>query len=116
MLALPEGVALQQLMFLCPVQIRGELAALGERPEGAEVQARVCTLGEHLAAVRGGEARTACLLAPAVSDRVRYAADCHATARMRGLSWICLRPGTGRLRPQQWTWCRRLCRTGPLTR
>lgn len=73
-LALPEGVALQQLMFLCPVQIRGELAALGERPEGAEVQARVCTLGEHLAAVRGGEARTACLLAPAVSDRVRYAA------------------------------------------
>lgn len=36
-LALPEGVALQQLMFLCPVQIRGELAALGERPEGAEV-------------------------------------------------------------------------------
>lgn len=73
-LALPEGVALQQLMFLCPVQIRGELAALGERPEGTEVQARVCTLGEHLAAVRGGEARTACLLAPAVSDRVRYAA------------------------------------------
>lgn len=73
-LALPEGVALQQLMFLCPVQIRRELAALGERPEGAEVQARVCTLGEHLAAVRGGEARTACLLAPAVSDRVRYAA------------------------------------------
>lgn len=73
-LALPEGVALQQLMFFCPVQIRGELAALGERPEGAEVQARVCTLGEHLAAVRGGEARTACLLAPAVSDRVRYAA------------------------------------------
>lgn len=73
-LALPEGVALQQLMFLCPVQIRGELAALGECSEGAEVQARVCTLGEHLAAVRGGEARTACLLAPAVSDRVRYAA------------------------------------------
>lgn len=98
-LALPEGVALQQLMFLCPVQIRGELAALGERPEGAEVQARVCTLGEHLAAVRGGEARTACLLAPAVSDRVRYAADCTRRRGCEGFrGYACVRglAGPGR--------------------
>ena len=72
-LTLPEGVALQQLMFLCPVQTRDELAALGTETAG-EAQARVCTLGEHLAAVRGGEARVACLLMPAVSDHVRYAA------------------------------------------
>lgn len=73
-LALPQGVALQQLMFVCPAQIRGELAALGAHAEAGASQARVCTLGEHLAALRGGEARVACLLAPAVSDRVRYAA------------------------------------------
>ena len=73
-LLLPDGVALQQLMFVCPAQIRSELAALGGSEAGAAAQARVCTLGEHLAAVQGGKALTACLLMPAVSDRVRYAA------------------------------------------
>lgn len=73
-LLLPDGVALQQLMFVCPAQIRSELAALGGSEAGAAAQARVCTLGEHLAAVQGGKTLTACLLMPAVSDRVRYAA------------------------------------------
>ena len=73
-LLLPGGVALQQLMFVCPARIRSELAALGGSEAGAAAQARVCTLGEHLAAVQGGKALTACLLMPAVSDRVRYAA------------------------------------------
>ena len=67
-------MALQQLMFVCPARIRSELAALGGSEAGAAAQARVCTLGEHLAAVQGGKALTACLLMPAVSDRVRYAA------------------------------------------
>lgn len=74
-LALPDGVALQQLMFLCPVGIRDELAALGQRPETvAAAQARICTVGEHLAAVQGGQRLVACLLMPAVSNRVRYVA------------------------------------------
>ena len=71
-LALPQGVALQQLLFLCPAQIRNELAALGRQEASEDAQAYVCTLGEHLSAVRGGEGRAACLLMPAVSDRVRY--------------------------------------------
>ena len=40
-------------MFVCPAPIRSELAALGGSEAGAAAQARVCTLGEHLAAVQG---------------------------------------------------------------
>ena len=74
-LALPKGVALQQLLFACPASARGELAALA-RTDADEGQARVCTLGEHLARKRAGEAVEAYVLMPCVSDRVRYAALC----------------------------------------
>lgn len=70
-LALPQGVALQQLLLACPAQLRGELAAL---ESGRAAQARVYTLREYQTAADGDAQLTACLLPPAVSDRVRYAA------------------------------------------
>lgn len=101
----PRGVALQQLLFSCPESLRAELAAacLGRQtaapeatpaPEGLETTlplargptatpqpdlsrpARVQTLQAHLRAVQNGEALCACVLTPAVSDQVRYAALC----------------------------------------
>lgn len=101
----PRGVALQQLLFSCPQSLRAELAAacLGRQtvsreatpaPEGLETTlplargptatpqpdlsrpARVQTLQAHLRAVQNGEPLCACVLAPAVSDQVRYAALC----------------------------------------
>lgn len=101
----PRGVALQQLLFGCPQSLRAELAAacLGRQtstpastaaPEGLETTlplargptatpqpdlsrpARVQTLEQHLRAVQNGEALCACVLTPAVSDQVRYAALC----------------------------------------
>lgn len=74
-LALPKGVALQQLMFACPVSIRGELAALAHT-DATEGQARVCTLSQHLARKQAGEAVEAYALMPCVSDCVRYIALC----------------------------------------
>lgn len=101
----PRGVALQQLLFSCPQSLRAELAAayLGRQtstpvdtpaPEGLETTlplargptatpkpdlsrpARVQTLEQHLRAVQNGEPLCACVLTPAVSDQVRYAAMC----------------------------------------
>lgn len=101
----PRGVALQQLLFSCPQSLRADLAAacLGRQtaardatpaPEGLETTlplargptptpqpdlsrpARVQTLQAHLRAVQSGEALCACVLTPAVSDQVRYAALC----------------------------------------
>lgn len=101
----PRGVALQQLLFSCPQSLRAELAAacLGRQtaaqdatpaPEGLETTlplargptatpqpdlsrpARVQTLQAHLRAVQNGETLCACVLTPAVSDQVRYAALC----------------------------------------
>lgn len=74
-LALSKGVAMQQLMFACPVSIRGELVALA-RTDAADGQAKVCTLSQHLARRQAGEAVEAYALMPCVSDRVRYAALC----------------------------------------
>lgn len=74
-LALPKGVAMQQLMFACPASIRGELAPLAQT-DTAEGRAKVCTLSQHLARKKAGEAVEAYALKPCVSDRVRYAALC----------------------------------------
>lgn len=73
-LAACEGVALQQLMHLCPAARRAELAGAMGQP--AAEQAHVRTLSEHLAAVRRGDMLLGCPMEPAVSDRVRYAALC----------------------------------------
>lgn len=90
-LTLPEGVALEQLMLLCPDSLRGELAALLDAPSPSDswpspasrgaptpvtAGARVVTLGQHLSAAGAGEGRVACPLLPAVSERVRLAAVC----------------------------------------
>lgn len=101
----PRGVALQQLLLSCPQSLRAELTAacMGRQasapastpaPEGQETTlpmargptptpqpdlsqpARVRTLREHLRALQNGEALCACVLTPAVSDQVRYAALC----------------------------------------
>lgn len=107
-LALPQGVALQQLLFLCPAQIRNELAALGRQEASEDAQAYVCTLGEHLSAVRGGEGRAACLLMPAVSDRARYGALCRDSEEARAFlrflaaeAWQARAAETGMIPAQQ---------------
>lgn len=97
-LALPEGVALQQLLYLCPTHLRSRLCALAQ-PEAAPPSptpltgdslpisrgapsptpppqpARVRTLCAQLADGSG----TAIALQPMVSDRVRYLALCRET-------------------------------------
>lgn len=99
----PRGVALQQLLMSCPEGMRQALlGAFRPKPSdtpaptptgwettrplsrgptatpAADVSepARVRTLKEHLRSVRNGSALCACVLAPAVSDQVRYAALC----------------------------------------
>lgn len=83
-LTLPDGVALEQLMNLCPNQLRSELAALcapaastpSPAPTAAALKARVVTLRQHLSAAESGERRVVCLLEPVVSERVRLIAVC----------------------------------------
>ena len=114
-LKMPEGVALQQLMMTCPNHLRSALAASLLSPaQSAPVPsvpaswsvpvsrsakapqppvilkpARVETIRAHLSALEKGEALLPCLLTPAASDRVRYAALCrensHALAFLRFL-------------------------------
>ena len=106
-LDLPEGLALQQLLFSCPAQLRGELVELCLQvktpPDAAEaaavwsttlpisrsaaptptpqtgLAAKVQTLAQHLAS---GES-AGFLLRPAISDRVRCAALCSDTEDAR---------------------------------
>lgn len=68
-LALPEGVALQQLLLSCPPRLRPALRELENQPERTP-KARVMTL----AAYRRGEGLSAMALGPAASARVRFAA------------------------------------------
>ena len=71
----PDGVALQQLLCMCPYASRAALAQAARAPH-QELRAQVMTLRDHLKAARDGRALSACLLTPAVCDRVRYAALC----------------------------------------
>ncbi len=102
---MPQGVAHQQLLSICPQQERARLvsAVLGLGTDTAAASpapddwvttlpvsrgtsptpapaittpARVETLAVHQSRLKKGEALTAHVLAPAVSDRVRYAALC----------------------------------------
>jgi len=101
----PEDVGWQQLLAACPAELQTQLvnALLGrEEPTNAPSEqgdswsttqpkalgasptpmppvtaaARVETLSAHQQRVRKGEQLTACVLTPAVSSRVRYAAVC----------------------------------------
>ena len=116
-LKMPEGIALQQLLMTCPNHLRQTLAAsllspaqpsptssapaawsssqpvsrsAKARPAPViQKSARIETIGAHLSAVEQGEALQPCLLSPAASDRVRYAAICrqnsHALAFLQFL-------------------------------
>lgn len=101
----PEGVGWQQLLASCPQEMRPQLSAavlghLQPTPTPAadrvttlpasrgasptplpaiSAPARVETLSAHQARLSKGEALAACLLTPAVSHRVRYAALCRAS-------------------------------------
>lgn len=70
-LSCPDGVALQQLMCMSPVRLSGALSAPYQ-----EIHAQVVPLRDHLKSIREGKMVAACLLTPAVCDRVRYAALC----------------------------------------
>ena len=95
----PSGVALQQLLYACPTELRQRLT--GKEPAPAQLKtdapghampkslgasptpvpaiassARVQTLAEHAAAVKRGEKLAAFALEPAVSSRVRMIALC----------------------------------------
>lgn len=101
----PSGVGWQQLLSACPAQLRAQLVAavLGRQPSSppstpadddwvttlpmsrsasptptSEITtpARVETLAQHQSRLKAGEALSAHVLIPAVSDRVRYAALC----------------------------------------
>lgn len=77
----PEGVALQQLVCMCPLPFRRQLIA-GLQQAQPNAQAQVRTLAAHQRAAQSEDLR-GFVLAPAVSDRVRYAALCrdHEDAR-----------------------------------
>jgi len=65
----PEGVALEQLLCMCPYPLRQRLsAAAASAAEGAAVH----TLAQAMRDPQGA----VCVMTPAVSDRVRYAALC----------------------------------------
>ena len=68
-LRLPEGVALQQLLCMCPYPLREALSRQTDAP--GRNAAQVCTLAQ--AKEKEG---AVIVLTPAVSDRVRYAALC----------------------------------------
>ena len=101
----PEGVGLQQLLSVCPMEERARMvsAVLGMGVQPAlptpapsdwettlpmsrsvsptplpliTVPARVETLMDHQTRLKKGESLSACVLTPAVSTRVRYAALC----------------------------------------
>ena len=74
------GVAMQQLLSMCPYPLR---ESLSRNAEMQAAQAQVRTLSQYLRAVETGEDSAACLLAPAVSDRVRYAALCRDSGDAR---------------------------------
>lgn len=74
MLKLPKGVALQQLLSMCPYPKREALSRLPF--EAATPQAQVRTLSQHLKASETESQLAGCVLTPAVSDRVRYGAIC----------------------------------------
>lgn len=102
---MPEGVGWQQLLSVCPAQLRSQLlSSLLDSdadppvpspgpdewvttlpvPRGAsptplprvDTPARVETLAQHQSRLQQGEALAACVLTPAVSQRVRYTALC----------------------------------------
>lgn len=74
MLALPEGVALQQLMCMCSYPLREKLIRQTDAPMKDAAQVRPLA--------KRGESE-AVLLAPAVSDCVRYASLCRDSADAR---------------------------------
>ena len=63
----PKGVALQQLLCMCPYALRQQLSSAASG-DGAKVR----TLKQAL----GDASSTLCVMTPAVSDQVRYAALC----------------------------------------
>lgn len=69
------GVCHQQLLFVCPNTLRGELisAKLKLSPKAdPSGTARAWRLREHLAALKAGESLTALPLMPVTSDQARY--------------------------------------------
>lgn len=65
----PQGVALEQLLCMCPYPLRQQLSAsAAASAQGAEVRTLAQAMRDPQAAV--------CVMTPAVSDRVRYAALC----------------------------------------
>lgn len=107
-LALPGGVALQQLLFVCPAQLRGELiaafsptamnpvaGAAAKPTSGAPADAaRIQTLSAYNAAVRAGHGLTACPVPPAVCDRVRYLSLCRDSEDARAFLRFLLSDGS----------------------
>ncbi|MEG2604789.1 MAG: hypothetical protein RSB91_07610 [Clostridia bacterium] len=104
-LARPAGVALQQLLLLCPMPLRQELisALRGEGNASASraaasasaIQiARVQPLYAHQAALANGEALIACPLLPAVTDGVRYLSLCNDSEDARAFARFLLRSGS----------------------
>ena len=74
-IASPRGVALSQLLSMCPYPLRKQLPDAVQTHEHS-ICARVQTLGRHLSSVRKGENLIPCVLEPAVSDHVRYVSLC----------------------------------------
>lgn len=72
-LILPQGVALQQLLSSCPQALRASLSA---HSPTSSARAKAEPLAQYQKRLQNGEALCAFPLAPAVSDRVRYAALC----------------------------------------
>lgn len=81
--AMPQGVALQQLLCMCPYPLRQQLVQ-GMAAGAAEEAAQVQTLRAYLSAEGKGAETIACLMTPAVSDAVRYAALCRDGEEARG--------------------------------
>lgn len=77
-----EGVALSQLLCMCPYALRKALST-SVFSETSPDCARVQTLQGHLQAMEKGEALFGCVLTPAVSDCVRYASLCRDGADAR---------------------------------
>jgi len=76
------GVALPQLLSMCPYAQRAALPAVFQA-QTLSACAQVRPLGEHLSAVRRGESAAGCILTPAASDRVRYASLCRESEEAR---------------------------------
>lgn len=87
-LILSDGVSLQQLLSICPAQLRGELISGCQAAATASTTtdtqpARIQTLSQHLSAASSGQGVIACPLTPATCDSIRSFSLCKDTEDAR---------------------------------